>query len=63
MNRIGRSEGVADPAGAESSDVFVILHPRDRWRKGVDHEALVDEMARRLARRVPATINRIQPTD
>jgi len=57
VNRIGRSENAADPAGPESSDVFVILKPRDHWREGVDHETLVGELSRKVARRVPATVN------
>ncbi len=57
VNRIGRPEGAVDPAGPESSDVFVILKPRTDWRKGMTPEALVEDMSDRLAKRVPATIN------
>lgn len=55
--RIGRPEGAVDPAGPESSDIFVTLKPRDQWRHGLTREALVEEMSRVLDRRVPATLN------
>jgi cobalt-zinc-cadmium resistance protein CzcA len=57
VNRIGRPEGAVDPAGPESSDVFVILRPKDQWRKGLTEAALIDELAERVNARVPATIN------
>jgi cobalt-zinc-cadmium resistance protein CzcA len=57
VNRIGRPEGAVDPAGPESSDVFVILKPRDQWRKGLTPEALAQELSERVNRRVPATVN------
>ncbi len=57
VNRIGRPEGAVDPAGPESSDVFVILKPRSAWRLGLTPEALMTELSERAARRVPATIN------
>ncbi|MBI5532385.1 MAG: efflux RND transporter permease subunit [Deltaproteobacteria bacterium] len=57
VNRIGRPEGAVDPAGPESSDVFVILKPREQWRKGLTPEKLVDELSAKVSRRVPATIN------
>jgi cobalt-zinc-cadmium resistance protein CzcA len=57
VNRIGRPEGAVDPAGPESSDVFVILKDRSEWRPGMTPEALVAELSERLNRRVPATVN------
>lgn len=57
VNRIGRPEGAVDPSGPESSDVFVILEPRSKWRPGMTPALLVDEMSRHLERRVPATIH------
>ncbi|MEI7892291.1 MAG: CusA/CzcA family heavy metal efflux RND transporter [Myxococcales bacterium] len=56
VNRIGRPEGAVDPAGPESSDVFVILKPREQWRKGMTPEGLVEALAKQVSR-VPATIN------
>jgi cobalt-zinc-cadmium resistance protein CzcA len=57
ISRIGRTEGSIDPAGPESSDVFVILKPRDEWRKGLTPEALVEQMDQKLGPRVPATLH------
>jgi cobalt-zinc-cadmium resistance protein CzcA len=55
VSRIGRPEGAVDPAGPESSDVFVILKPRKQWREGVTPESLANELSERVAARVPAT--------
>ena len=57
VNRIGRPEGSIDPAGMESSDVFVMLKPRDEWRKGMTVERLTEEMDRALDAHVPATVH------
>jgi cobalt-zinc-cadmium resistance protein CzcA len=57
VNRIGRPEGSVDPAGMESSDVFVILKPKSEWRKGMTVEKLTEEMDKALDARVPATIH------
>ncbi len=57
IDRIGRPEGSVDPMGPEASDVFVMLKPRETWRKGLTVDRLIDELSARLDRRVPATIN------
>jgi cobalt-zinc-cadmium resistance protein CzcA len=57
VDRIGRPEGATDPAGPESSDVFVILKPRSEWRKNMTPEGLVADLSGRLEGRIPATIN------
>ena len=57
VNRIGRPEGAVDPAGPESSDVFVILKPKGQWRAGLTPEALMDELSTKAGTRVPGTIN------
>ena len=56
VNRIGRPDGAVDPAGPESSDVFVILKPKKAWRHGVDEEQLAAQIHARLAARVPGTL-------
>ncbi|MEO6952312.1 MAG: CusA/CzcA family heavy metal efflux RND transporter [Polyangia bacterium] len=64
VNRIGRPDGAVDPAGPESSDVFVILKPKKEWRKGIDEEQLAAEIDAKLAARVPATLMAIsQPIE
>ena len=55
VNRIGRPEGAVDYAGPESADCFVILKPRDQWRKGVTPESLAEELSNKLDKAVPAT--------
>ncbi len=57
VDRVGRPEGAVDPSGPESSDVFVILKPRERWRSGLTPEAMKEELSRLVNRRVPATIH------
>lgn len=57
VDRIGRPEGSIDPAGPESSDVFVILKPRSEWRSGMTPDKLVAELSSHLNRRTLATIN------
>jgi cobalt-zinc-cadmium resistance protein CzcA len=57
INRIGRPEGAVDPAGPESSDVFVILEPKSTWRRGLTPESLMAELSDVVNRRVPATLN------
>lgn len=57
VNRIGRPEGAVDPAGPESSDVFVILKPKSVWRPGLTPESLMTELSETVNSRVPATLN------
>ncbi len=57
VDRIGRPEGAIDPSGPESSDVFVILHPREHWRPGLTPETLMGELSAVVNSRVPATIH------
>jgi cobalt-zinc-cadmium resistance protein CzcA len=57
IDRIGRPEGAVDSQGPETSDVFVILKPRDQWRAGMTPEELVVQMSEKLNQRVPASIH------
>jgi cobalt-zinc-cadmium resistance protein CzcA len=57
VSRIGRPEGAVDSSGPEASDVFVILKPREQWRKGMTPESLAQELADKLEARVPATLS------
>jgi cobalt-zinc-cadmium resistance protein CzcA len=56
VSRTGRPENAVDPAGPESTDVFVILKPRDEWRPGLTPERLVTELDAKLEGRVPGTM-------
>ena len=55
VSRIGRPEGAVDSAGPESADCFVILKPKDKWRKGMTPDLLAQELSDKLDKRVPAT--------
>jgi heavy metal efflux system protein len=57
VSRIGRPEGAVDFAGPESSDVFVILKPKDKWRHGLTPDKLAQELSEKLEQRVPATLH------
>lgn len=57
VNRIGRPEGAVDSAGPESSDCFVILKPREKWRPGMTPDKLAQELSDKLEARVPATLH------
>ncbi|MBX3230387.1 MAG: efflux RND transporter permease subunit [Labilithrix sp.] len=57
VSRIGRPEGAVDFAGPESSDCFVILKPREKWRSGMTPEKLAQELSDKLERTVPATLH------
>ncbi len=56
VSRTGRPEDSVDPQGPEGTDVFVILAPRADWRRGLTPEALVEELDKKLERRVPGTM-------
>ncbi len=57
VSRIGRPEGAVDFAGPESSDCFVMLKPKEQWRKGMTPEKLAEELSAKLEERVPATLH------
>jgi cobalt-zinc-cadmium resistance protein CzcA len=46
--RTGTPEVATDPMGIEVSDVFIMLHPRDRWTKAGTKEELVRKIDRTL---------------
>ena len=53
VGRIGAPEVATDPMGIEQSDVYVLLHDRSAWRKGMTKEKLAQEASARLAEEVP----------
>lgn len=61
-SRIGRPDLATDPMGVYQADVFVMLKPKDRWRKYVSKSDLSDEMRLRLSSTIPGTsFNFTQP--
>lgn len=62
VSRVGRAEIGSDPMGVNQADVFVMLKPRDAWRKGVSKDSLEREITSRLDARVPGVaISLTQP--
>ncbi len=47
--RTGSAEVATDPMGIELSDVFVMLTPRDRWKRATTQAELVTEMQEALS--------------
>jgi cobalt-zinc-cadmium resistance protein CzcA len=46
--RTGTPEVATDPMGLEVSDVFVMLKPRDEWKRAKTQQTLVEEMSSEL---------------
>jgi cobalt-zinc-cadmium resistance protein CzcA len=62
ISRVGRPEIGSDPMGVNQADVFVMLRPRDRWRRGVSKDSLEREITARLDDRVPGVaVSMTQP--
>ncbi len=53
VSQNGRPDDGTDPDGFSNGEFFVPLKPMERWRKGLDKEGLVAEMARTLRRDFP----------
>lgn len=47
-SRIGSAEVATDPMGTELTDVFIMLHPRDRWTKASMQGELIEAMNKEL---------------
>jgi cobalt-zinc-cadmium resistance protein CzcA len=56
VSRSGSPEVATDVMGLDLSDVFVILKPRNRWRRGMDRERLVAAMHAALEAGVPGNV-------
>ena len=48
-SRTGAPEVATDPMGIELTDVFITLHPRDRWTRAATQAELVEQMEIELA--------------
>jgi cobalt-zinc-cadmium resistance protein CzcA len=57
FSRIGTAEIASDPMGPNVSDTYLMLHPKEKWRKvdgkPISKEDLGDLMRRRLLEQVP----------
>ncbi|MDW8255384.1 MAG: efflux RND transporter permease subunit, partial [Chloroflexota bacterium] len=60
FGKIGRAESATDPAPLTMIETVVRLKPRSAWRPGLDREALIAELDRRV--RLPGLVNAwVQP--
>ncbi len=53
VSRTGRAEIATDPMGVELSDIYLILHPQDRWTRASSTQQLVQRLAEALPEEVP----------
>ena len=53
VSRTGAPEVATDPMGLEQTDTYIVLKPREQWRRGRTKAALAEEISSRLASRVP----------
>ena len=62
-SRTGTAEVATDPMGLELTDVFVTLHPRDRWRRAGTQDELVAEMKAELEDMPGMRMSFLQPIE
>lgn len=53
VSRTGRAEIATDPMGVELSDIFLMLHPMERWTRAASKMELVDALKRTLEDQLP----------
>ncbi|RAL20673.1 CusA/CzcA family heavy metal efflux RND transporter [Lujinxingia litoralis] len=53
ISRTGRAEIATDPMGVEISDIYVMLHPEDGWRRATTKAELLRQMEATLEEEVP----------
>ncbi|MFT5323778.1 MAG: cobalt-zinc-cadmium resistance protein CzcA [Planctomycetaceae bacterium] len=51
--KTGRPEIANDIMGVHQTDVWVMLHPRDKWREGITRDDLIEELDEKLSSQVP----------
>ena len=51
-SRVGTAEVATDPMGIELTDLYVILHPRDRWKRAATQDEL-RELIKKELRNIP----------
>ncbi len=56
VSRTGRAEIATDPMGVETSDIYVILKPREQWKTAQTREGLIAAMDDALRKEVPGNI-------
>lgn len=53
VSRTGRAEIATDPMGVETSDVLVMLEPRDKWKTAATKAELIEKIDAALAKEIP----------
>lgn len=56
VSRTGRAEIATDPMGLETSDIYVILKPPDKWTTADTREGLIEKFNGELQKAVPGNI-------
>ena len=56
VSRTGSAEIPTDPMGPDTSDIYVILEPRDKWKTASSIGGLIKEMNTALEEEVPGTV-------
>lgn len=62
-SRTGTAEIATDPMGLELTDIFVTLHPRDRWRRAETQDELAAEMKAELEDMPGMRMSFLQPIE
>ncbi len=62
-SRTGTAEVATDPMGLELTDVFVALHPRERWTRAATQDELAAEMKAELADLPGMRMSFLQPIE
>ncbi|MCL4245788.1 MAG: CusA/CzcA family heavy metal efflux RND transporter, partial [Candidatus Dadabacteria bacterium] len=55
VSRTGRPEIATDPMGVETSDIYVILNPKQEWKTAHTKAGLIEKMNEGLEKAVPGT--------
>lgn len=53
LSRIGTAEVATDPMGVNLSDTYILLHPKEQWRKGMTKADLIAEIKAKLELSLP----------
>lgn len=59
--KTGRSDLANDWMGVHQTDVWVLLHPREQWREGLNKQAIIDEIRPYLETEPGLSYNFTQP--
>jgi cobalt-zinc-cadmium resistance protein CzcA len=63
LSKTGRAEIATDPMGPNSTDLVILLKPREQWRRGASYEELVNAMDKELQKFLGVTYQFSQPIE